>query len=576
MTPPKDIAENLEYRKRVLELCQTDKEAQRQFWVASSRDIVFWLDTFGWTFANLLYPEAPDRPFICWPYQENFLRTLDGSIGQHDVLIEKSRDMGMTWLVMANFLHRWLFKRSQSLLIASRKEQLVDETGNSDCLMWKLDYLLGHLPLWMRPKCTRNLLVLRNDVNGSTINGESTNNDIARGGRRQAIFLDEFPAVENGYDITSGTLSASKCRIFGGTPQGASGAYYDQRRKMLDENPEWILSLHWSLHPHKSAGLYKDEAGKLRSPWYDNECRRAVSPQEIAQELDIDYAASSWKALDPQVLAELIKDQPRDPFFRGELSYVPGMAGEWMQVGNGKLLLWTHIANGGPPEDTDYVCGCDISMGKAGEMSSRSVASVWSRKTFEKVAEFKTANLDPVDFAEYAVAICKWFKGKNGGAHLIWEVNGPGNVFGKRVIENMRYQNIFYRGTEARVGRPKTKIPGFATTHDSKNQLLQDYFKALREKTIINRSAEALKEVGEYDHFPTGEIAHCRSKVGQDPTATGKNHGDIVIADALAWRALQDFQTPQQVAATQHAPLSCYHLRRANWEKDRKQKLAYR
>lgn len=53
------------------------------------------------------------------------------------------------------------------------------------------------------------------------------------------------------------------------------------------------LSPHWSLHPEKNKGLYRDRDGKLRSPWYDNEIKsKKMTPSAVARELDINYELS--------------------------------------------------------------------------------------------------------------------------------------------------------------------------------------------------------------------------------------------------------------------------------------------
>lgn len=42
----------------------------------------------------------------------------------------------------------------------------------------------------------------------------------------------------------------------------------------------------------------------------------------------------------------------------------------------------------------------------------------------------------PDIFAEYVVALCRWFRGNEPeGAFLAWEANGAGRLFGDKVIE---------------------------------------------------------------------------------------------------------------------------------------------
>jgi len=53
------------------------------------------------------------------------------------------------------------------------------------------------------------------------------------------------------------------------------------------------IRLHWSLHPDKNKGLYRDDSGKLRSPWYDKEIEsKQMTAAAVARELDISYEMS--------------------------------------------------------------------------------------------------------------------------------------------------------------------------------------------------------------------------------------------------------------------------------------------
>lgn len=46
--------------------------------------------------------------------------------------------------------------------------------------------------------------------------------------------------------------------------------------------------IHWVLHPEKSEGLYFDESGKPRSPWYDKTIKvKKMTPSAVARELDL-------------------------------------------------------------------------------------------------------------------------------------------------------------------------------------------------------------------------------------------------------------------------------------------------
>lgn len=50
---------------------------------------------------------------------------------------------------------------------------------------------------------------------------------------------------------------------------------------------KWI-HCHWTLHPDKRVGLYHDENGKPRSPWYDHEIKsKSMTQSAVARELDM-------------------------------------------------------------------------------------------------------------------------------------------------------------------------------------------------------------------------------------------------------------------------------------------------
>jgi hypothetical protein len=580
---PKDLKANIAYRRAILERCATDMKFREACWIRAKRDFVWWCDTFLFTYDPKTHPKRPHRPFILYGYQENGADKLLKLVGFDDILIEKSRQMGVTWLLSAVHVWLWLFYPAQSFLLGSRKEDLIDKPGDAIALFWKLDYILERVPAWMRPDAVRTSRHLENPNNKSTIDGESTNSNFGRGGTKTSIYLDEFQAVENGHQIMRATQAATNCRIIVGTPNGASGAYYDQRQKMIENSPDQVLRFHWSEHPVYSQGLYSIEGCdqgkpptildkeykfppgfdflkvtypqfKLRSIWFNKQCVRASNAQEIASELDIDYLQSGWNFFDSQKLATLLNDPKvaMPPRCRGEIIRDPDWkTPKWMEQssggarGGGRLHLWfAPTAEGKVPDNwDDIVIGADIASGSGGEMSSNSSASIVRRSTGEKVGEITDNLINPHDFALYCLALCKWFN----GAYLIWERNGPnGAQFGK-VVKDEGYRNIFYPTREMRLDFVSSKEPGFWTDAETKAILLGSYAEALWTRSFINHSEPALRECSHYVQNGN-KIEHDRSLASatEDPTAIGESHGDRVIADALAFRGMNALSRIQE------------------------------
>jgi hypothetical protein len=546
---PKEHNENLRWRKSVYKAARESEHDQRALRKMCSEDPLFYVNAFCWTYDPRL--ESPMVPFITYPFQDETFLDLNAAIGKKDICIKKSRDMGASWMLCTLFEWRWHFKDGQSFLLVSRNEEYVDKPGNSKCLFWKIDYLLKNQPGWLLPRYTRTHLRLSNEENGSSIDGESTTGDVARGDRRTAIGMDEFAAfdVDAGYKALGSTRDATRSRIFNSTPDGVGNAFYDVAHNSQVKQ----VVLHWTKHPVKAEGLYVDQNGLPRSPWYDEECKRCIHPQEIAQELDIDFQGSDFQFFDPKALDRLVMQNCRPPTLVGELEFdTTSMQPRGIEKRpNGTLRLWCGVdAMGHVVNDTGYVMGADIS---AGTGSSNSVLTIADRKTGEKVAELVTPHLRPDEFARYAVALARLFKDDTGqGAYMIWEAPGPGRNFGDVVMES-GYRNVYWRTREESLSKTQVLIPGWWPVKDAKRAVFGDYRRSLLEGRFINRSKEAMSELREIIYTANGSIEHSKSIRTIDPSGARENHGDRPTADALCCYALAR-RTPTPVERVDIVP----------------------
>jgi len=531
--PPSDPAANARYRRALLAEAKGDTKFQSCLKELCRNDVSFWVSTFAMTYDPRL--KCPMTPFALYDFQKMACQKIEEAVNDgEDLCIAKSRDVGASWLCLAALLHRWLFRPDQAILLVSRNESYVDGRGNPKSLFWKVDAILGHLPIWMLPRFDRKKLSLKNLDNGSIIDGESTTGDVARGDRRSCVLLDEFAAFAAGddYRALSSTRDVTPSRIFLSTPAGASNAF-----ATVAKNPAVRqVRLHWADHPVKGKDKYTDYKGRIRSPWYDKEVTRCSSPIEAAQELDIDFAGSAGAFFDHEKLDQIARKHVRPPILRGELRHEDFKSPSFDKDRNGKLLLWfTPDASGGVPGDRRYYIGIDIA---AGTGASNSCLSVVESKTYEKVAEFASPDLRPDKLAKYAVGLANWFKGDNGqAAQLVWEAHGPGRIFGDAVLE-YGHREIWYRRTENTVDRSPTRLMGWIPTRDSKQALLGRYRKMLFNEEFVNHSREAIDECREFVYDSSGGVEHSLSINAQDKSGARSNHGDRVIADALACLAL--------------------------------------
>ena len=534
---PRDLKRNLEWRSYVLGRVRHAKDDERNDVIETithmcKMDPIFYMLTFSWTYDPRIHG-AKDVPFIPYPFQEEAIRRMVEYLGEQDMLIEKSRDMGASWICLALFEWAWHFWPLQSFLMVSRNEDYVDKAGDMKALMPKVDFIHDRLPEWLTPRIDRRKLHMENLDNGSLINGESTTGDVARGDRRTAILLDEFASVERDFEAYKSTQHATNSRIFNSTPKGTHNAFYSAK---CNDNIE-KLRFHWSMHPDKAKGLYTDERGRLRSPWYDNECARASHPMEIAQELDIDYHTSEAQFFDDAMIEGLLP-LTRDPLVRGDLDINPEVwtPKEWVPSEKGRILLWTPLMGGtlpSPPE-TRYVAGVDVATGTG---ATPSVISIARLDTGEKVCEVADGSMHPDRWAQFCVALCRWFH----GALLSWEINGPGGIFTETILQ-IGYRNIYRRASKGKINETISDKVGWYSSTETKKVLLGVYRGALKEYRVRNYSRKALNECREYIFSPSAGVSHGKASSKQTEASSARdNHGDRVIADAVMTMLLMEY-----------------------------------
>lgn len=532
---PKDWKSNIEYRKRLFRWAKGSRANQQRLWAACSQDILFYINTVGTTLdPRPPYAAYPVLPFVTFDYQDDLIVLLLHAIENGiNVRVEKSRAMSYSWCTALVFEWLWHFRPYQSFTLLSYKQDLVDKTGDMKSLFQKLDFFHENMPDWLVPGRQRNLLHMENLWNKSLIEGEATTQRSSRGGRNTAIMWDEVAFSENAAEIARSMRSATGCRILGSTANGDKYLFYDLRNHPSFRH----IRMHWSMHPVYRRGLYRDSNGKLRSPWYDHQCAEALHPHEIPQELDIDYSVYASEFFRSDVLQRIREQSVIPPYVVGVLNGKDGKPESFASDPNGKLKLWFHPTADGTPPRRRYTIGCDVATGTApGEKAaSNSCLKVIDAQLAECVAEFADPNIMPHEFARLAVTVGRWFRDEDGRpAKLIWESQGPGQIFG-RVLRDMSYENMYMRqDLDNRRAVPQDK-PGFYMSKAAKRELLDELARVWQDGLYTERSMETVREAQQIVFHDNGSVGHSGEHDREDPTGLDVNHGDRVMATAMAW-----------------------------------------
>jgi hypothetical protein len=568
---PKALDSNLRFRETVLELSYRHVDYSRELTAVCSRDILFYINTFGWTINPKEHARQPLRPFITYGYQDASLLELGEAIGQRDVALPKTRDMGASWMCLLALEHRWHFTPLQLFLLTSEKEELVDGPSEK-ALFRKLDFWWSHLPDWLLPNMKRQKKHCTNLDNGSAFDGEATVENMATGDRRTAIMMDETSKMPAAQKIFTSTRDVSKCRLFNSTPNGRFGVgqpFYEKVKNKATKK----LFMHWSEHPEKSKGLYKLVDGvridldpetyrwrddydfetlqfigdnRPRSIWYDEQVDRSTSKKEVAQELDIDFLGSSERFADDEVMMRARKDDCQPATIKGRLIVDrEDMETRWQASEGGDFSLWCELDCEGRPPAGEYCVGADVAAGTGGNYSSESALTIWNRRLGVQVGSFASNRIAPTDFATFTVAVCKWFR----NAYLVPEANGPlGTTFLNRVKE-LCYFEVYVREQKDVFGAVMGKKIGYVN-NDGGAEILSALQFAISDGRATVRDERIIEQMLEYE-WSGGSLVHAGSKSSDSQADKGRTHGDIAIAAACGWwgvhkRPVQVEQAPEE------------------------------
>ena len=445
----KKILANLKDRDVLYDLIRRDPKSLADEKVRALGDIFHFFEYHAWTheprprILELYGFSRPSIPFLLYDFQKETVQELVDSITQgRDVLIEKSRDMGVSWLVVTVFLWFWLQQKAgNDFLFGSRKLDYVDRRGAQDTLFEKFRYNLyrSHIkPIGFKTNDHDNVAFISNPETGSFIRGESNNANFGTSGRYKAALLDEFAKwEETDADAWTSMGDSSPCRVPVSTPWGIGRKFAQLRFSGACK----VLTLHWSRHPMKALGLYKDPEGKMRSDWYDAECeRRKDDPAaNVGQELDIDYLKSGTPYFNNSDIQKRFIHLTRNPpkverysFQRTDNDDIEIFPSE-----NGLIYVMD-------PPDTQrtykyrYCISCDVGEGL--EKSDNSTFYVYDRLMNKDVAWY-VGKPDTSVLALLLVYMAYWYD----EAYIAVEKNNHGHAVNQD-LKRLEYQYLYTMG----------------------------------------------------------------------------------------------------------------------------------
>lgn len=531
MMIPKDIRKNLEWRAMVVEKASRDSSLAGVLREVAFRDLLFFVNGFGWLFNP--FDEIKHPPFITYPFQDEALLKINGAIETgENVFIDKSRDMGATWMVDMIYLWRWLSKPGEQFRLGSRKEDYVDKAGDMSTHFEKLRFALDRLPVWLRPvgfdrRKNSTYMRLINPENGNAIIGEATNKDFARGGREKSILFDEFQSWEMADEAWKAATDASRCKIALGTPDGAGNKFAELSRT---DEVKVKIRLWWYLHPKKSvtspehlervrsgqvyskkmksivvlgdqssspSGCYVDVNGKIRSEWYDREDSDRA-PDDLASNVDIDYLTSGHPIFDTLKCEKqrILSESPLKvgdlmwktrPIYSPDTGYV--LNGNQLEVEfipniNGLYYFWEDPLDG---FQNGYAVGADTAEGlEQGDYDSAYVLKRFGERP--KIVASLHGHLPIHEYAEELAKLAVYYK----RACVAIERNNHGHGVINQIVKI--YNNLWHKEIFTKGYAEVTDRIGWETSGQSKPIMLGTLGKAISNEEFVCKDESFWKE----------------------------------------------------------------------------------
>lgn len=218
-------------------------------------------------------------PFLLFPKQIEWVNEVVAHWkASKPMLTEKTRQMGFSWLSVATACTLCLFNDGMSIGFGSRKEEYVDKIGDPKSLFHKAREFIKYLPVefrggWVEGAHSPHMRISFPNT-GASITGEAGDN-IGRGNTTSIYFVDEAAFLERPMLVEASLSQTTNCRIDISTPNGLGNPFAEKRFSGKID----VFTFHWRDDPRK------DDA------WYEKQ-KNELDPVTVAQEIDIDYAAS--------------------------------------------------------------------------------------------------------------------------------------------------------------------------------------------------------------------------------------------------------------------------------------------
>jgi hypothetical protein len=280
-----DTSKNLRYRAKIIANTIKNPHIIPEVIKLCKHNILFYINTFCYTYRTDLSRKGKN-PYVnvcTFPFQDDILTWMAWTYKENiEGLIEKSRDVGATWIWV--WFESWLrlFHEGVTTLAMSQNENDVDNRTNKSIFEKTRINLRAH-PEWLRMGWVENspsdkIMAIKSPKTNGEALGAVAKGSAGRSGRGSVVFYDEFAHILEAPAMIEAGSALSPCKFYISTPKGDNNEF----ARIAQTAGVNKKTVHWTMHP-------------LRSPLWEKKKRDEPSMTEevFAQEYEVSYTKSN-------------------------------------------------------------------------------------------------------------------------------------------------------------------------------------------------------------------------------------------------------------------------------------------
>jgi len=415
--------------------------------------------------------------FKFWPGQRELAKALCDP-EEREILLDKSRQIGITWVVLAWFLWRAMFLYGIEERITS-----VGQEEASKALR-RVKFMIDNLPEWCRPPLeVANTTTIKFEVTGSWITALPATINAGRGDTLNDILCDEMAFQIYAREIMRSagpSLEKRHGKRIGVSTANGSGNYFQQEYVAAQQGKNgWKpFFFGWKADPTRTQGWY-DRMMVENGPEYMHE----NYPETWQQS----FLATGRPYFAQEVVAADLERESmgcHDGFLDGK---------EFITSSAGVLRVWEQ-----PREGRKYVMFTDVAEGlEHGDWSNGYVVDTEARVEVARVR----GKMDVGELADVCMQVGEWYGAGKGSdrmpALLAIEANNHGIAVIKRA-EEAGYRNL-YRQRNLQTGEVLERT-GWLTTETTRRMMLGRFQADYRLGRVSVRDRVCLEEMAMFAH----------------------------------------------------------------------------